>query len=140
MEARYGKTNGFTLIELLIVVVIIGILASIAILQYGSVKEDALNASAKNDLRNMLTAQENYFIKTQSYTDATASNGSRVDLDLDGTDDFSAGQGVSVQATAYANGVQVTAKHASSSDTWCVNSSASTATGPLGVIVKATSC
>lgn len=140
MEARYRDTSGFTLIELLIVVVILGILAAISVGQFGSVKEDALNASAKNDLRNMLTAQENYFTQAQAYTDATVAAGGRVDLNLDGTDDFSAGQGVSVQATAYSNGVQITAKHGSSPDTWCVNSSQSAASGGVGVIIKAASC
>lgn len=140
MEARTRDTSGFTLIELLIVIVIIGILAAISVGQFGGVKEDALDASAKNDLRNMMTAQENYFTQTQAYTDATIAAGQKVDLDLDGSDDFSAGQGVSVQVTAYSNGVQITAKHQSSPDTWCVNSSQTAASGAVGVILKATSC
>lgn len=140
MEARYRDPSGFTLIELLIVVVILGILAAISIGQFGSVKEDALNASAKNDLRNMMSAQENYFTRNQAYTDATISAGQKIDLDGDGADDFSAGQGVSVQVTAYSNGVQITAKHTSSPDTWCVNSSQTAASGSLGVILKASSC
>lgn len=140
MEARYRDTSGFTLIELLIVIVVIGILAAIAVGQYGSVKEDALNASAKNDLRNMLTAQEKYFTENQAYTDAIVGSAGRVDLDLDGTDDFGAGLGVSLQVTAYTNGIQITAKHSSSPDTWCVNSSPTAATGSVGVIMNGTSC
>jgi len=140
MGARFRDRRGFTLIELLIVIVIIGILAGISVGQFSSVKEDALDASAKNDLRNMLTAQENYFTQAHAYADATVAAGQRVDLNLDGTDDFSAGQGVSVQATAYTNGVQITAQHGSSPSTWCVNSSQSNATGGVGVILRGTSC
>jgi type IV pilus assembly protein PilA len=49
--------NGFTLIELLIVVVIIGILATIAIPKFSSTKEQAYLSNMKTDLRNLATAQ-----------------------------------------------------------------------------------
>ena len=58
---------GFTLIELLIVVVIIGILASIAIPKFGSTKERAYLAKMKSDLRNLATAQESYLGDNQVY-------------------------------------------------------------------------
>lgn len=58
---------GFTLIELLIVVVIIGILASIAIPKFGSTKERAYLAKMKGDLRNLATAQEAYNSDNQVY-------------------------------------------------------------------------
>lgn len=58
---------GFTLIELLIVVVIIGILASIAIPKFGSTKERAYLAKMKGDLRNLATAQESYNGDNQTY-------------------------------------------------------------------------
>lgn len=51
---------GFTLIELLIVVVIIGILASIAIPKFASTKERAYISKMKSDLHNLATAQEAY--------------------------------------------------------------------------------
>lgn len=53
--------RGFTLIELLMVVVIIGILASIAIPKFANSKEKAYVASMRSDLRNIATAQEAYF-------------------------------------------------------------------------------
>ena len=64
--------RGFTLIELLIVVVIIGILAAIAIPKFAATKEKAYIASMKSDLRNILTAQENYFADNITYTTSTA--------------------------------------------------------------------
>jgi type IV pilus assembly protein PilA len=53
--------KGFTLIELLIVVVIIGILASIAIPKFHNSKEQAYIASMREDVRNLATAEEAYY-------------------------------------------------------------------------------
>lgn len=64
---RAAGRAGFTLIELLIVVVIIGILASIAIPKFGSTKERAYLAKMKSDLRNLSTAQESYLGDNQVY-------------------------------------------------------------------------
>ena len=60
--------KGFTLIELLIVVVIIGILASIAIPKFANTKEKAYVTSMKSDLRNLVTAEEAYFADSIKYT------------------------------------------------------------------------
>ena len=60
--------NGFTLIELLIVVVIIGVLASIAIPKFSNTKQKAYIASMKSDLRNLVTAEEAYFADSMQYT------------------------------------------------------------------------
>ena len=62
--------QGFTLIELLIVVVIIGILASIAIPKFVNTKEKSYMAQMKSDLRNLATAEEAYFYDSTSYTTA----------------------------------------------------------------------
>ncbi len=53
--------KGFTLIELLIVVVIIGILAAIAIPRFGQTRERAFVSAMQSDLRNLQTAQEQYY-------------------------------------------------------------------------------
>jgi prepilin-type N-terminal cleavage/methylation domain-containing protein len=61
------STAGFTLIELLLVVVIIGILASIAIPKFANTKEKAVVASMKSDLRNLAAAQEAYWVESRVY-------------------------------------------------------------------------
>ena len=67
--------RGFTLIELLIVVVIIGILASVAIPKFSNTKEKAYAAAMRTDLRNLATAQESYYYSNDIYTtDPTALN------------------------------------------------------------------
>ncbi|MEY4609436.1 MAG: hypothetical protein RL625_1653 [Gemmatimonadota bacterium] len=66
MVARTAK-KGFTLIELLIVVVIIGILASIAIPKFGNTKTSAQISAMKSDLRNLATSQETRFASLGSY-------------------------------------------------------------------------
>jgi type IV pilus assembly protein PilA len=60
--------SGFTLIELLIVVVIVGLLASIAIPKFANTKEKAYLTQMKSDLRNLVTAEEAYFADSIKYT------------------------------------------------------------------------
>jgi Tfp pilus assembly protein PilE len=52
----------------LIVVVIIGILASIAIPKFVNTKEKSYMAQMKSDLRNLATAEEAFFYDSTSYT------------------------------------------------------------------------
>jgi len=66
------KRSGFTLIELLIVVVIIGLLAAIAIPKFNNTKGKAYWAAMRSDLRNLATAEENYFYINQSYAPSLA--------------------------------------------------------------------
>ena len=66
---RRSRQAGFTLIELLIVVVIIGILASIAIPKFSNTKGKAYAASMRSDLRNLATAEEGYYYSYDMYTD-----------------------------------------------------------------------
>ena len=71
MPSRSHRRPGFTLIELLIVVVIIGILASIAIPRFQYSKGKAYLASMKSDLRNLASAEESYYYEHQTYSSDT---------------------------------------------------------------------
>src|SRR5438105_12017969 len=71
--------RGFTLIELLIVVVIIGLLATIAIPKISNTKEKAFVGTMKSDLRNLATAEEAFFYDSAKYTtDFTLMNNFRL--------------------------------------------------------------
>ena len=72
--ARERRT-GFTLIELLIVVVIIGILASIAIPKFSGVRDRAFLATLKADLRNLANLEEVYYDNNYTYTTDVAAVG-----------------------------------------------------------------
>ena len=56
-QQRHG--NGFTLIEVLVVVVIIGILAGISIVSYGSWRKDTAMTQLQSDLKQAAAAMEN---------------------------------------------------------------------------------
>lgn len=95
------QSQGFTLIELLIVVVIIGLLASIAIPKFQSVREKAFLSAMRADLRNLANLQDVYYNTAYTYsTDAAA-------LEFFGTD------GVTVTfVEADGNGWSASATHA----------------------------
>ena len=67
-----SSRRGFTLVELLIVVVILGILASIAIPKFKNTKEKSYIAAMKSDLRNLSVAEEGFFYDSSFYTANTA--------------------------------------------------------------------
>ena len=58
---------GFTIVEIIIVVVIIGLLATIAIPKFSSSRDKALVTAMKSDLRNLLTQQEGRLADSGTY-------------------------------------------------------------------------
>ena len=68
--------KGFTLVEVLIVVIIIGILASIGIPQFAASIEKAKGGEARAGLGHIQTGEKVYFAENEYYTTNTA------DLDI----------------------------------------------------------
>lgn len=62
-----GARAGFTLVEIIVVVVIIGLLATIVIPKFSSSRDKALVTSMKSDLRNLVTQQEAWMADSGSY-------------------------------------------------------------------------
>jgi prepilin-type N-terminal cleavage/methylation domain-containing protein len=67
--SRASRPSGFTIIELLVVLLIIGVLASIAIPKFRGVKTKTNVTTMKTDLRNLVTAQEAYLASAGTYYD-----------------------------------------------------------------------
>jgi prepilin-type N-terminal cleavage/methylation domain-containing protein len=63
--------GGFTLIELLIVVVVIGILASIAIPKFSAMREKSYIAAVTSDLKSFASQQELYLSNNFTYAGST---------------------------------------------------------------------
>jgi len=110
--------KGFTLIELLIVVVIIGILASIAIPKYADTKAKAYVATMKADLRNLATAEETYFAESHGYFEGTASNDGEGTIASIG-EAYVPSSGVTVVATTAGGGWYATAVYPSGTSRTC---------------------
>jgi len=97
------RVGGFTLIELMMVVVIIGLLASVLIPRFAHTREKAFMASMKADLRNLATAEESYFYDYTSYT-----------TNLGGLPSFRPSTGVTIAVNeATMGGWSATASHSS---------------------------
>jgi len=120
MLSKFHKSRrqkGFTLIELMIVVAIIGILAAIAIPQFNSYRRKAQDSAAKSGLKNLATAQENYYATENTYT-AIRSN-------LVATGGWTVEPQVTVSITgANLTGWSATASHNSSANTFTYDSTA----------------
>src|SRR5687768_1694389 len=94
---------GFTLLELLTVLVIIGLLATIATNRFWAVKERAYKAAMRSDLRTLAAQQERYFERNYIYA---ATPGALTD--------FASSAGVTVTVTWNTNaGWAATSQHAS---------------------------
>ena len=66
------RRSGFTLLELLIVVIIVGILASVALPQFGNMVRRARMSEARNMLGAILTAEALYYNEQGVFTNVMA--------------------------------------------------------------------
>jgi len=65
---RFRTKPGFTLVELLVVMVIVGILAAISVVSFGSTKMKANFAAMRSDLHQLSTNEEGFFYEHRAYS------------------------------------------------------------------------
>jgi prepilin-type N-terminal cleavage/methylation domain-containing protein len=110
---------GFTLIELLVVIAIVGILAAIAIPQMAAYRRRGIDSQVKSDIRNVITAQEAYFVDMRTYTGSVG--------DLTDTRGYRQSANVAMAVTGTAGGFMITGTAvvgcSGSSGTWSFDSS-----------------
>ena len=117
--------SGFTILELLTVLVIIGLLATIATNRFWAVKERAFKVAMRNDLRTIATQQERYFESNYTYAATTAA-----------LTDFATSAGVTVTMTWNSNlGWAAISQHASLPGQQC---GYFTGPAPAGIATPAT--
>jgi len=94
MRRVVRNEKGFTLVELLIVVIILGILAAVAIPQFGNSTDDAKLQTLNSNLSTLRAAVELYYQHHGEYPGAMA---------VDGTTDLTATWNAASSATAFAD-------------------------------------
>ncbi len=66
------RARGFTLVEMMVVVVIVGVLATLAVVGYRKIIQSSHVAEATNTVQSIRVAQESYYAETQQYANISA--------------------------------------------------------------------
>src|SRR5665648_119254 len=87
---KYIRNSGFTIVELLIVIVVIGILATITVVAYNGIQSRARDTVRKNDLAQLSKALKLYAVDNGDYAEAACGSGGAssygwLPYDYDGT-------------------------------------------------------
>lgn len=94
MRSQYIKNkryNGFTIIEIIVVIAVIGILATIVGVGYGSWKKSTVEAQVKSDLTHIVSAMEDFRTFNNKYPSSVP-------------DTFTRSQGTSLSGGSYDDG------------------------------------
>lgn len=104
MQKIIINRKGFTVVELLIVIVIIGILATLTIISYSGVREDARNAKILSDINQVNKLIGIYYAKNGSYP----ATGSAMDITNPGLNDNNCAYGSTRKTVDWVPGLNTT--------------------------------
>ncbi|RKY37544.1 MAG: hypothetical protein DRP78_00800 [Candidatus Omnitrophota bacterium] len=82
------KNKGFSLIEMIMVVIIVGLLASIAVPNYRKMLERSKYAQAKNNLQSMRNALTDYYTENDVFTDNITDLETQINADFSDNNDW----------------------------------------------------
>ncbi len=131
MISLKNKAKGFTIVELLIVIVVIGILATLVIVTFTGIQQKARNSQRQTDVNAVTSHVEAFYAQYGFYPtladlqDATFLSTYMKGLDPEALRDPKQASGATVLATVAADAYSYVA-----SGTGCTNTTA-TATGPV---------
>jgi type II secretion system protein G len=74
MVSLKNKSKGFTIVELLIVIVVIGILATLVIVTFTGIQQKARDSKRKTDIGAVQAALESYYSSNNTYPTAAHLN------------------------------------------------------------------
>jgi len=77
-----NKKNGFTLLELILVILVIGILASLTVPKFVDMQEKAIVTEAVRSIDMIMSAERTYYMAHSRYATDTTGNGSVLDIDF----------------------------------------------------------
>ncbi len=119
------KKKSFTLIEILIVVIIVGILASLALPNFGPFKENTLDKEAKASLSLIRAAEKIYRMENGSYHMATntvqVNNWLRLSLPTSGSSNWGYGILVLPDGSGFTAKARRVPAGSTDSRIWCIN-------------------
>jgi prepilin-type N-terminal cleavage/methylation domain-containing protein len=75
MRQRIQSTTGFTVVELLVVIVVLGIVTTVAVFGYGNWRGTTNDAKRRSDVQQVANSLSAYAIKANNYVEATSGCG-----------------------------------------------------------------
>jgi len=74
LKAKKARSSGFTIVELLIVIVVIGILATLVIVTFSGIQQKGRNSQRQTDINALQSHVEAYYASAGSYPTASMIN------------------------------------------------------------------